>query len=105
MMEKKINYKAVGSINAANVRAFKEELMIAVNSAPESTILVDLEDVDFLDSSGLMAFVTAYKTAQNKGKRLRICSVSPSVRIIFELSQLDRVFDLFETDLNESLAA
>lgn len=91
-----IDYKAVGSINAANAIRFQNELMTAVNSQEGSIILVDMKEVEFLDSAGLMALITAYKSAKNRGKSLNICSVSPSVRIIFELSQLDQIFEIFE---------
>ncbi len=110
-MSQTVNYQPTGSINVSNVRAFQQELMTVVNSCDSSTILLDLKYVDFLDSAGLMALVTAYKTAQSQGKRFCIRSVSPSVRIIFELSQLDKVFEILEEeslrqkDLTHSLAA
>jgi anti-anti-sigma regulatory factor len=34
--------------------------------------------------------------AQSLGKRFSLCSVSPSVRIVFELTQLDGAFEIFE---------
>lgn len=100
-----INYQPVGYIDVANITKFESELMKAVNSQEESVILVDMKKVEFLDSAGLMALVTAYKTAQNRRKRFSICSISPSVRIIFELSQLDKVFEIFENqrDFEKSL--
>ncbi len=91
-----IGYKPIGTINAANAANFQKELMTVINSAESSTILVDMKMVEFLDSAGLMALISAYKSAHNQGKKLSICSVSPSVRIIFELSQLDEVFNIFE---------
>jgi anti-anti-sigma factor len=106
-----ISYEPVGSINAANVRNFQQQLMMAVNAKEGATILVDMKGVEFLDSAGLMALVTAYRQAQNLGKHLIICSVSPAVRIIFELSQLDQILKIFptryafEASLNHSFAA
>lgn len=95
-MNQIIDYKAIGSIDANNATSFQNELMRAVQSQDASTILVDMKGVEFLDSAGLMALITAYKSAQSRGKSLSICSISPSVRIIFELSQLDQVFTIFE---------
>ena len=92
-----ISYEPVGSINASNVRDFQQKLMMAVNDRRGSTILVDMKAVEFLDSAGLVALAAAYKRAQSLGKNLIICSVSPSVRIIFELIQLDQVLEIFDT--------
>lgn len=91
-----IDYKAVGSINATNAKRFQNELMTAVNSQEGSTILVDMKGVEFIDSAGLIALITAYKSAKIRGKSLNICSVSPSVKIIFELSQLDQILEIFD---------
>ena len=50
-----------------------------------------------MDSAGLMALIEAFRLAQELEKELSICSVAPSVRMIFELTQLDRVFDIFDS--------
>ena len=40
----------------------------------------------------------ALKLAQSLDKSLSICSVSPAIRIIFELTQLDRVFEFVKNE-------
>lgn len=96
-MTKIIKFNPTGIIDTTNSQNFRNELMRAVNSLDNSTILIDMKEIDFLDSAGLMILINAYKSAQNRGKKLSLCSISPSVRIIFELSQLDKVFDIFES--------
>jgi anti-anti-sigma factor len=85
-----------GSLNAANANEFQRELTTAVRSSGNSSLLVDLEQVESIDSAGLMALVSALKLAQLLDQRFSLCSVSPSLRIIFELTQLDCVFEIFE---------
>ncbi|HEY9665075.1 MAG TPA: STAS domain-containing protein [Allocoleopsis sp.] len=86
-----------GHINAANATNFQQHLIEAVESGHHSALLVDMSQVESLDSAGLMALVSALTTAQQLEKRFSICSVPPSIRIIFEVTQLDRVFNIFET--------
>ncbi|MDM9380909.1 STAS domain-containing protein [Chlorogloeopsis sp. ULAP01] len=86
-----------GSLNAANALEFERNLTAALTQNDNSFLLVDLEQVESLDSAGLMALVSALKLAQNLGQRFTLCSVSPSIRIIFELTQLDRVFEILES--------
>lgn len=62
-----------------------------------SSVLVDLEQVESIDSAGLIALVRGLKLAQTLGRRFSICCVSPSIRIIFELTQLDQVFEIFDS--------
>ncbi|MBD2441217.1 STAS domain-containing protein [Nostoc sp. FACHB-110] len=82
-----------GNINAANVLECERDLTTALTQNDLSILAVDLAAVESLDSAGLMAFVSALKLAQNLGRSLKLCSVSPAIRIIFELTQLDGVFE------------
>ncbi len=86
-----------GYLSAANAGKFLQELTQLVQSPATSPLLIDMKEVDFMDSAGLMALIEAFRLAQELEKELSICSVAPSVRMIFELTQLDRVFDIFDS--------
>lgn len=85
-----------GHLNAANAPQLQEELTAAVSSPENQALLVNLEQVESLDSAGLMALVSALSLAQRLDKQFSLCSVSPSIKIIFELTQLDRVFEILD---------
>jgi anti-sigma B factor antagonist len=85
-----------GAVNALNAGDFQQEMAKAVSHDRGSGVLVNLEQVESLDSAGLMALVSSLKLAQSLGSRFSLCGVSPAIRIIFELTQLDRVFEIFE---------
>lgn len=59
--------------------------------------VIDLSDVEFIDSSGLFALVSGLNLATESGARLVLCSLRPSARIIFEITQLDRAFHIVES--------
>ncbi|BAZ13326.1 anti-sigma-factor antagonist [Calothrix sp. NIES-4071] len=59
--------------------------------------VIDLAQVNFINSSGLVALVAAQKAARSSGCRLVICNLQPPVQIVFELAQLDSVFEIFDT--------
>lgn len=59
--------------------------------------VIDLAKVDFMDSTGLVALVTGLKVARKSGCRMVLCNVQASVRLIFELTQLDSVFEIFDS--------
>nr|WP_203427701.1 STAS domain-containing protein [Rippkaea orientalis] len=85
-----------GYITAANVENFQRELTQAVISCEQSSFLINMRSVEFLDSAGLMALVSVFSLAKSLGKRFSLCSLVPSVRMIFELTQLDKAFEIFE---------
>ncbi|MGK7876952.1 MAG: STAS domain-containing protein [Xenococcaceae cyanobacterium] len=86
-----------GYLSAANASEFQRQLITAVASQEYSILLVDMSQVEFLDSAGLMVLVSAFCLAQSLGRHFSLCSVAPSVRIIFELTQLDKVFEIFDS--------
>ncbi|GID33241.1 STAS domain-containing protein [Paractinoplanes brasiliensis] len=62
-------------------------LLDAVSGA--TTVFVDLSAVDFLDSSGVHALVTAHRAAQARGGHLYAVNAAGSTAVILELTGLD----------------
>jgi anti-anti-sigma factor len=89
-------FQPQGYLSAANAAEFLERLTVSIRSSMHSILLVDMAAVDFMDSAGLMALIKAFRLAQSLGQRLSICSLAPSVRIMFELTQLDNAFEIFD---------
>ncbi len=68
------------------------------NLSPEhNKIVVDLGGVNFVDSTALAALVQGMKRARQANGDLRLCNLQQPVRIIFELTRLDKAFDIFTT--------
>jgi anti-sigma B factor antagonist len=67
-------------------------------------VVVNLADVSFLDSSALAVLVRAVKRCRMRGGDVRLCAIPPSVRLIFELTRLDRAFDIF-ADEDEAVSS
>ncbi|MEG4457425.1 STAS domain-containing protein [Microcoleus sp. N9_A1] len=83
-------------LNAATCGEFDVQLTTAIAAPGVVALLVDLGAVTFIDSAGLMALVSGLKQAKKMGRRFSLCSVSAGIRMVLELSQLDRVFEIFE---------
>jgi anti-sigma B factor antagonist len=85
-----------GHLNAANADEFRQQLLSLVTAPETFNVVVDMSAVESMDSAGLVALVAALTQAQQLNKRLVVCGVPSRIRIIFELTQLDRVFEMFE---------
>jgi anti-anti-sigma factor len=79
-----------------DAKALKEQLA-NLTPQPHHFWVIDLVRVDFIDSSGLIALAKGLSAARSSGCRLVICNLQPSVQIIFEVAQLDSVFEIFES--------
>ena len=59
-------------------------------------LIFDLNQVEFIDSSGLSVLVSALKAAQNDAGEVLLLSPSDGVRSLIELTRLHQVFEIFE---------
>ena len=57
-------------------------------------VLVDLEKVNYIDSSGLATFVELFQKMKRFGGQLVLFNLSQGVRSVFEISKLDSIFKL-----------
>jgi anti-sigma B factor antagonist len=60
-------------------------------------IVADLSTVSFIDSTALATLVKGMKRCRQHGGDLYICGLVKTVRIIFELTRLDKAFKIYET--------
>jgi anti-anti-sigma factor len=56
-------------------------------------VMLDLADVNFIDSSGLGALIIALKMLRTAGGDLYLCSIAEPVRILLSMTRMDRLFE------------
>jgi anti-sigma B factor antagonist len=61
-----------------------------------NTILMDLSQVPYMDSSGLAVLIEALKNCREKKITFLLCNLSSRVRGIIEIAHLNNVFTIFE---------
>ncbi|MEM6424897.1 MAG: STAS domain-containing protein [Cyanobacteria bacterium P01_A01_bin.123] len=66
-------------------------------------VVVNLSQVNFIDSSGLTSLVAGMRDADKVKGSFRICNVHPEAKLVFEVTMMDSVFEIFETE-DEALA-
>jgi len=61
-------------------------------------ILLDLGEVNYIDSSGLGELVSAYTTAKNQGATLKLLKLTKKVHDLLQLTKLYTVFDIYDDE-------
>jgi anti-sigma B factor antagonist len=82
-----------GEIDLATVRILKQRLAEALELGTRH-LIVDLEDVDFIDSTGLGVLIGTERRLRARGGRLIIACPNPAVRRVFEVTGLDKVLSM-----------
>lgn len=93
--------RAVGEIDMATAPRLRQHVQTITAPQPDGLIL-DLDRVDFIDSTGLGVLVGAAKRMRVSGGAMRIVCSQSHLNELFELTRLNEVFDLYET-LEEAL--
>ncbi|XAS67058.1 STAS domain-containing protein [Micrococcaceae bacterium Sec5.7] len=88
--------KAQGRLNMVSAPQLRE-FVAGVVAAGSSRIVVNLEDTAFMDSSGLGALIGCLKAARQAGGDLRISGVQPQVKMVLELTSMDRVLTSYDS--------
>jgi anti-sigma B factor antagonist len=91
-----------GELDVATAPRLREQLLTAIADGGPHLVL-DLGDVDFLDSTGLGVIVGVLKRARTLGGDLRLVCPTPAIRKVFEITALDRTMPLADT-VDEALA-
>ncbi len=82
-------------IDAAVAVRFKDK-MLELTEHPADRVILDLSNVEFLDSSGLGAVVGSMKQL-GRQRKLDLAALTPTVEKVFRITRMDRVFQIFPT--------
>jgi anti-sigma B factor antagonist len=80
------------------------ELFSLVEVDNRKAILLDFEGVEFLSSAALGKLITFDRKVKTAKGRLKMCGISPGILEVFQVTKLNKVFDIRE-HLAEALAA
>ncbi len=81
-------------LDAHNSSELKTQ-MLSLFDEGKNNLVIDLQDVRFVDSSGLGSLVSGFKNASARNGTLKLSGLQPQVKSMFELTRLHRVFEIF----------
>ena len=85
-----------GNVDIHSSPELRGELKVVLESAAPR-IVVDMEGVSFVDSSGLATLIEALQQVNRYSGRLILCNLSKTVLGVFQLANLDRIFQIRES--------
>lgn len=82
-----------GELDVASAPALRQELYRVIDQQP-SKVVVDLAEMEFIDSTGLGVLVGALKRVKEQGGTLELRALSPSARRVFDITGLSKAFTI-----------
>ena len=87
----------VSRLDASVSSDFKETLAGLLKGG-QRRLLINMNQVDFIDSTGMTVLVSLLKLMGTEESEIMICNVRGGIRNLFKLTKLDRVFPIFGTE-------
>jgi anti-sigma B factor antagonist len=85
-----------GEIHVSTAKEFAQRLDDAI-AHEASQIVLDLTEVEFIDSTGLTVLLNGLRSITLRGGRLALAISNPTVLRLFEITRLDTTFDIEPT--------
>jgi anti-sigma B factor antagonist len=90
-----------GSVTHSEARAL-QEMFDDLLKKGQTRVLLNLEEVSHLDSSGISALVQAYKSIKNSGGQFKVLHLNKQVQRLLEITHLSHVLEDY-SDENAAL--
>jgi anti-sigma B factor antagonist len=88
------SFENINRFNALITEPVKEQLNNIYNK-PNTKLIMNLEGINFIDSSGFGVFLSVMKTANINYGHFKICNINKEVMELFKLLQLHNVFEIY----------
>jgi anti-sigma B factor antagonist len=85
-----------GDIDLAHSSELRRVVEIREKRTPK--VLLNLREVNYIDSSGVASLVEGLKASRDVGSRLILFGLSPIAYEVLQLSRLLKVFEIYDTE-------
>lgn len=82
-----------GELDMGRAQEFEAKLLAAIGS-PATSVLIDLTDCDFVDSTALNVLVKAHNAVDGTSSRIALVAPGPGILKVLEITHLDHVFTI-----------
>jgi len=89
-----VNFVDRRILDEHNIQVIGEQLFSLVDEVGRRKILLNFGNVEFLSSAALGKLIALHKKLQAVGGRLILCNIDPEIYEVFEITRLDKFFNI-----------
>jgi anti-sigma B factor antagonist len=78
------------------------DLMVGLLGQGNRHFVLNLVNVEYIDSSGLGQLITIWSSVRNKGGHMTVLNPTKRVERLFEITRLNKVFEILQSE-NEAI--
>jgi anti-sigma B factor antagonist len=89
-----VNFTDRKILDEQNIQVIGEQLFSLVDEAGRRKVLLNFGNVEYLSSAALGKLITLNKKLQAAGGRLVLCNIDPQIYEVFEITKLNKLFNI-----------
>ena len=89
-----VNFTDKKILDEQNIQLIGEQLFRLVDELGRRKILLNFRNVEYLSSAALGKFITMNKKVNTAGGRLILCGIDPQIYEVFEITKLNKLFNI-----------
>src|ERR1700736_2732654 len=93
-----VNFTDRKILDEQNIQIIGEQLFSLVDEAGRRKILLNFGNVEYLSSAALGKLITLNKKLQAAGGRLILCNIDPQIYEVFEITKLNKLFNIHKEE-------
>lgn len=102
MNTRKVGEKLVvyleGRLDVSVSNEIEEELARLIDQENQSHIVLNMDKVEYMSSSGFRACIATLRKLNAKNGSLKLCCIRPAVKRIFDVIELTSLFEIYESE-------
>jgi anti-sigma B factor antagonist len=87
-----------GAIDLSSSPEVRKIILRELRESRTPRVILNLEKVKYIDSSGVASLVEGLKASRDIGSRLLLFGLSPIVREVLQLTRLLKIFEIYENE-------
>jgi anti-sigma B factor antagonist len=87
-----------GDIDLAHSTEVRKAVLQEFREKRTPKVILNMHDVNYIDSSGVASLVEGLKAARDVGSRLILIGLSPIAREVLQISRLLKIFEIYDTE-------
>ncbi len=87
-----------GDIDLAHSTEVRRVVLLEFREKRTPKVILNLLEVNYIDSSGVASLVEGLKASRDVGSRLILFGLSPIAHEVLQLSKLLKIFEIYDTE-------
>jgi anti-sigma B factor antagonist len=93
-----VNFTDRKILDEQNTQLIGEQLFSLVDESGRKKILLNFGNVEYLSSAALGKLITLNKKLQAAGGKLILCNIDPQIYEVFEITKLNKLFNIHKEE-------